>query len=310
MTLGKSIRIYLKDGTPTGIKICELVNHTIQSISSPRLKVSELPEFKESSRPGVYFLFGTDEESNEEMVYIGEAENVFLRLQDHLVNRDFWNEVVLFVSKDENLTKGHVKYLESRLIQLAFAAKRYKVENSNRPQLSSLPLADRDAMEEMLLYIKMMVGINGHKVLEEYLEKRPSVASATSPIQDIPAALTGELFLSMAGLKAEAVQSNEGIVVLKGADAAPNEASGMAPGYRELRRKLVTSGNLVLVGERLRFEKDTLFTSPSAAATVVLGYHMNGRLAWKDKQGRTLKTIEEVSVKNNSDNPQQALTML
>src|SRR3954469_2143765 len=102
MSMGKSIRIYLKDGTATGVKVCEIVNNTIQSISSPRLKANELAEFKEAARPGVYFLFGRDGESGEDLAYIGEAENVLKRLQDHLLNKEFWNEVVIFVSKDEN----------------------------------------------------------------------------------------------------------------------------------------------------------------------------------------------------------------
>ena len=86
MAFGKSIRIFLKDGTVTGVKFAEVVNHTIQSISCPRLKASELSLLQEARRPGVYFLFGKDEESNEDMVYIGEAENVLDRLQNHLLN--------------------------------------------------------------------------------------------------------------------------------------------------------------------------------------------------------------------------------
>lgn len=155
MAFGKSIRIYLKDGTVTGMKFGEVVNHTIQCIACPRLKASELSLLSEARRPGVYFLFGKDEETNEDKVYIGEAENVFDRLQSHLVQKGFWNEVVFFISKDENLTKAHVKYLESRIVDQAHVARRYKVENSNQPQLPSLPLADRDAMEEFLQQVNV-----------------------------------------------------------------------------------------------------------------------------------------------------------
>src|SRR5262245_44807612 len=113
-TFGKSIRIYLKDGTVTGMKFGEVVNQTIQSIFCPRLRISELAGYTESKRPGVYFLLGKDDETNEPKAYIGEAENVYDRLQHHIANKEFWNEVIFFVSKDENLTKAHVKYLESR----------------------------------------------------------------------------------------------------------------------------------------------------------------------------------------------------
>lgn len=117
MTLGKSIRIYLKDGTVSGIKQAEVVNHTIQALSCPRNKLSDLNKFfsKESNRPGVYFLLGEDETSKNK-VYIGESENVWERLKNHDTSKDFWSEVIVFTSKDENLTKSHVKYLESKLI--------------------------------------------------------------------------------------------------------------------------------------------------------------------------------------------------
>lgn len=301
MPLGKSIRIYLKDGTATGIRVCELINHTIQSIAAPRIKTNELSEFKESNRPGIYFLFGKDEESNEDLAYIGEAENVFDRLQFHLLNKEFWNEVVLFVSKDENLTKAHVKYLESRLIQMAFAAKRYKIENYNQPQLSSLPLADRDAMEEFLLQIQMLIGLNGHKLLEQYLERPASSILIDNPSRSLPEGVERELSLSIANVCAKAVQSNEGLVVLAGSEATNNPAPGLSAGYTALRQRLINNGSLIFDAERFKFAKDTLFASPSAAAAIIVGYNISGPQAWKGKDGRSLKMIEEDKIMKAAD---------
>jgi len=88
-TFGESIRIYLSDETVTGIKFGEIVNKTIQSISCPRLRTSELNNYPESKKPGVYFLFGQDEETGDTKTYIGEAENVYSRLQDHIVKKEF-----------------------------------------------------------------------------------------------------------------------------------------------------------------------------------------------------------------------------
>ncbi|OAV72920.1 GIY-YIG catalytic domain protein [Bacteroidales bacterium Barb6] len=158
-TFGKSIRIYLRDGIITEIKVGEIVNQTIQSIACSRNRVSELANYSESQRPGVYFLFGLDEKPK---AYIGEAENVYDRIQQHIKGKDFWNEVIFFVSKDENLTKAHVKYLESRLIEMAFSTKRYTIKNKTRPPLPTLPAADRDAIEEFLTYIKLLIGVLGH----------------------------------------------------------------------------------------------------------------------------------------------------
>lgn len=302
MQFGKSIRIFLKDGTVTGIKFGEVVNQTIQSISCPRLSIAELNKYPESKRPGVYFLFGQDEETNEPKAYIGEAENVYDRLQSHITNKDFWNEVIFFVSKDENLTKSHVKYLESRLIQTALLIRRYKVENYNQSQLASLPMADRDAMEEFLTYIKLLIGVLGHKILEEVIKtdkKTIDAVAISDPIQNSENGSISkplELYLSMSGLKAKSIQTNEGIVVLKDSEAAKDHMGSLGFAYREIRERLIQNQQLKLVNDKLIFQEDILFDSPSAAAASILGYATNGRVNWKDQNGKTLKEIEEQKI--------------
>ncbi|MFK3975886.1 GIY-YIG nuclease family protein [Shewanella vesiculosa] len=125
MSKGRQIKIYLADGSVTGIRHAEIMGWTGQALTVPRSKVKELSEWEESLKPGVYFLFGVDEETGNDAVYIGEAEQVASRIQQHLSGKDFWNEVVCFTNKDENLTKAHVKYLESRLVALTNQANRY-----------------------------------------------------------------------------------------------------------------------------------------------------------------------------------------
>ncbi len=303
-TFGKSIRIYLKDGTVTGIKFGEVVNQTIQSISCPRLRTGELNDYPEAKRPGVYFLFGQDEETNEPKVYIGEAENVYDRLLNHIATKDFWNEVIFFVSKDENLTKSHVKYLESRLIQIAFTTKRYKIENYNQSQLSSLPPSDRDGMEEFLLYIKLLIGVLGHKFLEEITsipkkkEESTTITATTKTDRVIETTSNLELFLSVAGLKASALQTDEGIVVLEGSDAAKEFTNSLSHGYRDIRERLITNGDLVLEGDKYVFKKNVLFDTASPAAAIIVGYSINGPHTWKDQSGKSLKEIEKERLQN------------
>jgi hypothetical protein len=294
VTFGKSIRLYLKDGNVTGIKFGEVVNQTIQSIACPRPRAPELKDYSEVQRPGVYFLFGQDEETNEPKAYIGEAENVYDRLQNHIVNKDFWNEVIFFISKDENLTKSHVKYLESRLIQTALSIKRYKIDNSNQPQLSSLPPADRDAMEEFLLYIKLLLGVLGHKLLEDVISPNKKKEGGSILAESNATGTNNlELYLTISGLKARAIQTDEGIVVLQGSEAAKVFTPSLSPGYQALREKLITSGSLQLAEDRYIFQKDTLFDTPTPAGAIVVGYNMSGPQNWKDKSGKSLKEIEE-----------------
>ncbi|KFD38294.1 methionine sulfoxide reductase [Schleiferia thermophila str. Yellowstone] len=305
-TFGKSIRIYLKDGTVTGIKFGEVVNQTIQSISCPRLRISELNEYNEAKRPGVYFLFGQDEDTGDPKAYIGEAENVYDRLLNHVANKEFWNEVILFVSKDENLTKSHVKYLESRLIQIAFSTRRYKIDNNNQSQLSSLPPADRDAMEEFLIYIKLLIGVLGHKLLEDVTtsskknDEHNTFTATTQDNQVVSMTRNLELFLSVSGLKASALQTDEGIVVLEGSEAAKDIKPSLHRGYRELREKLIKNETLVLEGNKYVFKKNTLFDTATPAAAVIVGYSITGPQTWKNKDGKSLKDIEQELLKKQN----------
>ena len=41
--------------------------------------------------------------SEKDIIYIGEAENIIKRLSQHLNEKDYWNEAVVLISKDDNL---------------------------------------------------------------------------------------------------------------------------------------------------------------------------------------------------------------
>lgn len=296
MILGKTIRIYLKDGSVSGVKLAELANHTIQAIACPRTKLAEMNESfkKEIGRPGVYFLLGEDE-GNQNKVYIGESENVWERLKNHDTNKDFWNEVILVTSKDENLTKSHVRYLESKLLKIAREANRYSIENNNSSGESSLPLPDKDAMEDFIVCIQLLNGTLGHKFLELPIQKKNREENSFLPIDDyIDSSIKVELKSN--GINARGIMTDEGILVLKKSEVSNKESRSY--NYTALREKLVRNGVILDNKEnKCYFEKDYLFKSPSAAASVILGYSANGRNIWKDKDNRTLNEIERIKVK-------------
>jgi hypothetical protein len=133
MPIGKSIRVFLADATVAGIRYAALVNWTGQAVACPRNRLGELSAWPEASKPGVYLLFEARLGDSKPLAYIGESENVADRLTSHDRQKDFWNEVVIFTSKDQNLTKAHVKFLESNLVALAKQADRYNLENGNTP---------------------------------------------------------------------------------------------------------------------------------------------------------------------------------
>jgi hypothetical protein len=208
---GKSIRIYLSDGSPSGLRHVEIANWSGQAIACPRSRFSELKKWSESQRPGVYFLLEKHSTDDKNAVYIGESENVFKRLTDHDRKKDFWNEVILFTSKDENLTKSHIKYLESRLTKITIESDRYSAENSNNPTESTLPRADKDAMEEFIHNAKMILGTLGHKLLEPI-----NSSSSDEIIPDSDSLIGHRLYFKVNGHSAEGKQSDEGFLLIKG----------------------------------------------------------------------------------------------
>ena len=304
--MGKQIRIYLADGGSTGIRHAEITNWSGQALACPRSRFQELREWSEVKRPGVYFLFGQDEQTSESVVYIGEAEVVVERLASHISGKDFWNELIAFTSKDDNLTKGHIRYLESRLVTEASACGRYIVKNSTQPQIPVLPRGDRDAMEEYIESVKALLGVLGHRLLEPLVETRQALSQAVlhSAIQRsdlLPAGGGGDhravrehkFYLSTRDIEAIALLTDEGLVILKDSDAALDVMQSLPSSQRELRKRLMQQEVLVANGSKLKFAKDCLFNSPSQAAGIIVGYSINGRDAWKLSDGITTYSMNE-----------------
>lgn len=299
--IGKSIRVYLSDGDVAGIRHAEIVNWTGQALAFSRNSLADLKEWPEVRRQGVYFLVGIDEETGRDLVYIGEAEVVSDRLPQHVAGKDFWSECIAVTSKDENLTKSHIKYLESKLVALAKAAGRYLVTNSASPTESRLPRADRDAMDEFASNIRILLGVLGHRVLDPVLSESPvrsvhEIPSDTDAPRREPPSLRrdAQFVLKSSTLEARAIREPDALVILAESHAAKEVAASLSSGYRAVRDRLLASGVLVPRGDRLVFAQNHPFPSPSQAAAVVVGYMINGRQVWKAPDGRSLAEIEEV----------------
>jgi hypothetical protein len=159
-----TIRLFLVHGDPKRLRTAELSNWTGKAIAGPRSELEGLLLRDEAAKPGVYFLSGIDSESGKPTIYIGEAESIRSRLRGHL-EKDFWNHVVFFVSKDENLTKAHVRYLEGRLIEQARSVGRAMVMNGQSSG-AKLPESDREDMEIFLDRIHQLMPVLGADALQ------------------------------------------------------------------------------------------------------------------------------------------------
>lgn len=279
MKFGKTIKIFLIDGDPNGRMSCELSNWSGKAYKIPRINIKDCTDREDLTSTGVYLLFGKDDEGKDQ-VYIGEAESILKRLNQQLTQKDFWNEAIVFISKDENLNKAHIKYLENRLHDIAKKANRYKVDNSVIPTQSSISESDRAEMEEFIEYIKMLVNTLGHKVFDEKREFKSKQKQELFAIK------------SARGADAQGEPSSDGFVVFKNSRAAAVVVNSISPSIISYRQKLITEGVLVDKVEFLEFTDDYIFGSPSTAAVIVMGRNANGLIEWKNKAGKTLKEFE------------------
>lgn len=283
MTFGKTIKIFLIDGDPNGRMSCELSNWTGKAYKIPRIKIKDCTDREDLISTGVYLLFGKNDDGKD-LVYIGEAETILKRLNQHLNQKDFWNETIVFISKDENLNKAHIKYLENRLHDIAKNANRYRIENYITPTQSSISEPDQAEMEEFLENIKMLVNTLGHKVFEEKRDFRPKQKKES-------------FFIKAArGADAEGEPTSDGFVVFKGSKAAGTTVPSMTSNFLNIRQKLIDEKAIVENGNSYEFVDDYIFSSPSTAAAMVMGRNANGLTEWKLKNGKTLKDYESSEI--------------
>jgi hypothetical protein len=279
---GKSITLFLSDGESGGRKVIFIGGRTTHGLIFPRSKLKEFSGIDASSeesikRPGIYFLFGKEAEDNPvTSVYIGEAENVFDRLVTHNQDpaKDYWQSTVVFVSRDNSLTKAHVKYLES--------SSRYHFENGKESSPAHLPLSERAVMDGFLEDIMLLIGTVGYTLFEK-------IESVAMHDPENP------LFYCQsqkAGLaKATGRMTNAGFVVYKGSTMAMEQSPSAKERNEKIQSQLISKGVIVAGNLTYRFEKDYEFHSPSIAARLVLGFPVNGWDFWKTTEGKTLDEI-------------------
>lgn len=213
------IRMYLPEGLPDGIRIVERSNWVGQAVICPHGSFGKLKARTEADGAGVYVLLGREEDDDLPTAYIGEADPIIDRLVIHYKQKEWWDTVVFFVSKDQQLNKAHIQYLEARLVQMAGAANRCKLENGNVPAqtLSEMDEAEMEGFLAHMLQIYPVAGVN--------LFQSPMPTAAAG----------GDYHLSLKQAQATGVESPEGFIVRAGLPARKrNHVVGVRRGGRRL----------------------------------------------------------------------------
>ena len=268
---GKTIELFLVNGTAESLVTAELSNWNGKAIRIPRTEVMTCGR-EDIKGVGVYFLM-CQEDDGADSVYIGEAENVLDRLTQHLREPYYWNTAVVFVGRD--LNKALIRYLENRFVEIAKECGRYTILTKNTFKNTVLKEAQIASMEEFIENVKILINTLGYKVL----------VPVTKADED-----TVYLYCKGSEATAKGFVSTGGFTVLKDSVVSKHTVPSMetrGKSYYELRNTLIRDG---VIAEGI-FTRDYEFNAPSVASAVILGRTSNGNVDWKTEDGTKLKDL-------------------
>ena len=290
----KNINMFLMDGEVTGKIKCTLSNWTGVIYKIPRIQLADLKLRDEMKQSGIYFLFGRDEEKQKDITYIGQAttrkngEGVLLRVQEHTrdSHADYFNDVIILTTQNNSFGPTEISYLENKFTQLAKESGRFIVKNSNDPNPGNVTEEKQSELDEVVENTLMIVGTLGYRVFVPMTKKSE---------KDLPDDQSSYLYLKRKSKKSNKViearceRTSEGFVVLEGSQIEVIDSNVIPASLQKLRKELIDTN---VIKDGILQEKQ-LFSSPSYAAAFVIGMNTNGRMDWKDKNGKTLKELEE-----------------
>lgn len=269
--MGKTVTTYLIDGDPKGTQYAFIRNTTCQMFIVPRSNLSYLNTQEKLQKPAFYILLGEDE-TTKPQAYIGETENFRERVKDHDSKKAFWQKALIFVSKDADMTKADVQYLEHKAIVEAKKANAFILsDNKQTPKAPNLPEYQQDSMDEFFEYVKFLAAFSGCTIFEVSQPKAEHL-----------------FYTKGRGCDARGFYSSNGFTVLKGSTIAAK----MAPSFNwKEKRDGMLKEYTINDGDKLVMSSDKTFSSVSTAASFCLGRSANGWTEWKDKDGNTLDSV-------------------
>lgn len=296
MAHGKNINVFLMDNTPVGRIKCTLSNWTGTVYKIPRTALEKCNDRDDLKQSGVYFLFGTSDETEKPLAYIGQAgtrkneKGILYRLFEHRKN-DYWNEVIVFTTSNNSFGPTEISFLENKFYNLAMNAHRYELKNENEPTQGNITEEKESELEEFTEKARIIMGVLGHKIFEPLSTpiSEGTLSHSAEETTDVLFRLSRRIRKLGRTIEAKGKRTAEGFVVLQGSCVSPVEDETISAGISKRRRKARISNGILL--------EDMLFSSPSAAAKFLIGQSTNGLMAWKTENGITLKEYEKMMLK-------------
>lgn len=271
MNTKQAVETIVYNDDPKGLKQMRIAGSNLIAFIVPRADIKNIKEFHFSANPAVYFLLNEDDRS----VYIGKTDNFQRRMQQQEGHKDYWEIAVGFIAqKDLN-----VAYLEKKCHLEAKLSNRYKLMNDSNPPGEKISEFIQVSNNKYFYDIKFLLALSGYSVFGSSVsaESKADIYHINKNNFD-------------ANAKGKLLDGNEFIVFKDSTSrkkTVPSYEKNVPSGHA-LRVKLIEEGVLKDNGKNLIFTQDYTFSSPSAAATTVLGRASNGWIDWKDKNGKTL----------------------
>ena len=306
---GKNINYFLMDGESSARIKCTISNWTGVAYRIPRTELEKCKERDDLKQSGVYFLFGLDEETNDNIVYVGQAgirkngEGILCRLQEHKrtppKGMDYWIEAVVFTTSNNSFGPTEISWLENKFCSLATTINRYKVKNGNDPNLGNVTEEKESELEEFVTYSKLIMGVLGHMIFEPLVAttNATTTSGASTPHKGTMLYMKRKSKKSGQVIEASCLRTAEGFVVKSGSHIELIDSDSIPTGIKTKR----DSAKLNKINSDGVLQEDILFNSPSYAVAFVIGGHANGLTEWKTADGKTLKDLESSESEGEND---------
>lgn len=279
----KTIQIFLPDGQPRGLRIAEITTRIVQAIQVPHTRLDDFLARKESEHVGVYLLFGEKDDLAKPVVYIGQTEDIKTRLKNHNANKDFWNSVVVLISRTQSFTQAHIKYLEWLGIKIAKEIGRFSLDNGNEGGKPFVPEPMEADVLDAFETAKILLSTLGFPVFESATSSKrhsPEIYSCKGPYTD-----------------AKGAPVEDGFVIFKGSLTRTKPVPSSMD-WEPWLLNFKTEGILEPINEhQSRITQDYVATSPSNAAAIALARRANGWQEWRRNDGKTLHEVFRASDK-------------